>query len=183
MRYGLSLHVKLSSVQCPCYFHNATSSVPWPVMLLSSWLDVIFAKTRGALILNGFSVDDKAHELALSSYWQLYKAVAPEHACFSHHGNRLHRVIPFMYHGDEGRGKLKRAVLVTSYVAALAAVGKPFGHSFLSHFLCTLFPGERYAIGDDGVESLESIHAMVAKDLNDLFNNGFEALALCPDLW
>lgn len=78
-----------------------------------------------------------------------------------------------MYHGDEGRGQLKRAVLVTSFVAVLATSG----HPFLSRFLCTVYPGERYGKGDDGVETLEALHAEVARDLNDLLEYGFEVAA------
>lgn len=170
-RWSLSLPVSVSNVQCPCDFQGRISMLPWPVLLLSSWLTLIFRKTGGALIMNGFSVDDEGHELQLKSFWELYKFVAPGHAVYTVHSNRLGNVIPMYYHGDEGRGKLRRAVLITSYVAGLPAAG----HSFLSRFLATVFPGERYATSQDGVETLEALHAFLAEDLLDLFLNGFDA--------
>lgn len=145
--------------------------VPWPVLLLSDWLETIFKKTQGALIMNGFSVEDEQHELQLSSFWELFRHVAPSHQVYAAHGHRLRRVIPMYYHGDEGRGKLRRPVLVASYVAGLPVRG----HSFLSRYLATVFPGERYAVGPDGVETLEALHAFLANDLLELFNTGFDA--------
>lgn len=172
-RWNLSLPISIGSVQCPCFFQGKTSVIPWPIILLSSWIKTIFKKTRGSLLMNGFDVDDEQHELQLSSFWQLYKYVVPNHPVFSTHGNRLHRVIPLYYHGDEGRGKLRRPVLITSYVAGLPARG----HSFLSRFLAAVFPGERYAVGPDGVETLQALHQALSQDLLNLFSNGFDVTA------
>lgn len=123
--------------------------------------------------MNGFTIDDEQHQKALLSFWELYKTVDPSHPVYTLHASKLDSVIPLMYHGDEGRGQLKRAVLVTSFVAVLATSG----HPFLSRFLCTVYPGERYGTGDDGVETLEALHAEVARDLNDLLEYGFEVPA------
>lgn len=172
--------ISISSVQCPCLFQNKISVVPWPIILLTSWIQTIFKKTGGALLMNGFTLDDPQHELQLGSFWELYKTVMPNHAVYATHCGRLHRVIPMYYHGDEGRGKLHRPVLVTSFVAGLPTSG----HSFLSRFLASVFPGERYAVGPDGVESLEAIHGELAKDLMDLFTNGISVLGLaCVCYW
>ena len=40
-----------------------------------------------------------------------------------------------------------------------------------------MYPAERYATGDDGVETLEALHTEVAKDLNELLEEGFEVMA------
>ena len=178
-RFGLSLNVVVNNVLCPCLFRNRITQVPWPVLFLSSWLPMVFAKTGGALLMNGFTVDQDDHEKALASFWQLYRAVDPNHAVYTMHPSRLGSVLPLMYHGDEGRGRLKRAVLVTSFVSALPVSG----HPFLSHLLCTVFPGERYATGDDGVETLEALHAAVARDLNELLEHGWEVLASTCFIW
>ena len=178
-RFGLSLNVVVNNVLCPCLFRNRITQVPWPVLFLSSWLPMVFAKTGGALLMNGFTVDQDDHEKALASFWQLYRAVDPNHAVYTMHPSRLGSVLPLMYHGDEGRGRLKRAVLVTSFVSSLPVSG----HPFLSHLLCTEFPGERYATGDDGVETLEALHAAVARDLNELLEHGWEVLASTCFIW
>ena len=62
---------------------------------------------------------------------------------------------------------------MTSFVAGLPAQG----HSFLSRFLAAIFPGERYAAGLDGVESLEALHGEIAADLKSLFETGFNVQA------
>ena len=153
---------------------------PGRFSFFSSWLATIFKKTGGALLMNGFTLDDPQHELQLSSFWELYKNVMPNHAVYTTHHGRLHRVIPMYYHGDEGRGKLHRPVLVTSYVAGLPVAG----HTFLPRFLASVFPGERYAVGPDGTETLEAIHGELARDLVDLFTNGFSVLGLaCLCCW
>ena len=76
--------------------------------------------------MNGFTVDDEQHERALASFWELYRGVDPGHAVYERHASNLNAVVPLMYHGDEGRGRLKRAVLVTSYVAVLQFQGTLF---------------------------------------------------------
>lgn len=173
-RWSLSLPVTVSHVLCPCLFRSTTSMVPWPILLLSDWLPVIFKRTGGSLLLNGFTLDDAQHELQLSSFWELYKTVRPSHRVYTAHAQQLHRVIPMYYHGDEGRGKLKRPILVTSFVAGLPARG----HTFLSRFLAAVFPGERYSVGPDGVETLEALHGILSKDLTKLFYDGFEVMCL-----
>lgn len=172
-RWNLSIPVSVSSVCCPCLFRNKISNVPWPVLKLRDWLEIIFRKTEGALIMNGFGIDNPKHEHELSAFWQLYENVLPSHEVFKTHRGRLSKVIPMYYHGDEGRGKLRRSVLVTSFVAGLPAPG----HSFLSRFLAAIFPGERYAVGLDGMESLEALHGEIAEDLKSLFETGFNAQA------
>ena len=185
-RFNLSLPVVVTSVQCPVLFQSKVSMLPWPILLLSNWLTVIFNKTRGALLMNGFSVDDDRHELQLKSFWELYRNVVPHHKVFEQHDGRLNRVLPLYYHGDEGRGKLNRPVLVTSFVSGLPQQG----HSFLSRFLASVFPGERYSVGPDGVETLEALHNALANDLLDLFQNGFDVMCLghvgvheCAFIW
>ena len=143
------------------------------MLKLRDWLEIIFRKTEGALIMNGFGIDNPKHEHELSAFWQLYENVLPSHEVFKTHRGRLSKVIPMYYHGDEGRGKLRRPVLVTSFVAGLPAPG----HSFLSGFLAAIFPGERYAVGLDGMESLEALHGEIAEDLKSLFETGFNAQA------
>lgn len=120
--------------------------------------------------MNGFSGDEEGHARELESFWSLYQHVLPTHPVFERHRGRLGQVIPMYYHGDEGRGKLRRPVLITSFVSGLTAEG----HSFLSRFLAIVFPGERYAVGTDGSETLESLHQELAKDLNKLFEDGFD---------
>ena len=104
------------------------------------------------------------------AFWSLYKLVNPSHEVYSGPEEKMRWTLPFMYHGDEGRGRLHRAVLVCSFQPLLASKG----HSFKSRLLASVFPGERYACVE-GEETLETLHAVIANDLRDLFDNGLKA--------
>ena len=151
----------------PCKFRGTVVFTPWPVLLLSSWLQFIFEKTNASMLCNGLPPSEQWY-YELKSFWELFRTVMPHHEIYRH-PERLPWTLPFMYHGDEGRGRMRRAVLVTSFQPMLAWSG----HSFKSRLLCSLFPGERYTcIGDE--ETLESLHAAVARDLRALFDDGLE---------
>ena len=79
------------------------------------------------------------------------------HGVYSQPEDRLGWTLPFLYHGDEGRGRLRRAVLICSYQPLLFCSG----HSFKSRLLASVFPGERYACVE-GEETLEALHDAVA---------------------
>ena len=82
--------------------------------------------------------------------------------------------VPLAYHSDEGRGRQKRPVLVTSMQPLLARKG----HSFMSRFLLTLVPSERYS----GERSLRALHDSLSADLANLFHQGFEVARLVASL-
>lgn len=72
-----------------------------------------------------------------------------------------------VWHGDEGRGKIKRAIMIESFAPVLA----PRNHSFCSRLLHSIVPGECYANDD----TLSRLHDAMAIDLKALFWDGFEA--------
>ena len=164
--WGLSLMVSPTVVMTPCKFRGSVTKTPWPILLLSSWLKLIFEKTNARMLCNGLPLGPQWN-LELKAFWTLYRKVHPMHPIYRT-PERLEWTLPFQYHGDEGRGKLHRAVLVCSYQPLLQWKG----HTFKSRLLASLFPGERYACLD-GDESLEALHAAVANDLCGLFENGF----------
>lgn len=173
MKFGLSLPVSISCVPTPVKVRTQVADLPWPVLMLSSWLHVIFGRTTGAMLLNGFNLDQQDQwERELCSFWTMFRMVLPNHAIYQKSSDFWSRCIPFQYHGDEGRGKLRRQVLICSFAPALQSKG----HSFLTRLLTTVVPGERYACADDGRESLECLHAAIAADLLRLFNEGFQVL-------
>ena len=166
--WGLTLMIQTTTVMTPCKFRGSVVMTPWPVLLLSSWLRFIFEKTNASMLCSGLPFGEQ-WTYELKAFWQMFKHVNPQHPIYDH-PERLQWTVPFMYHGDEGRGKLRRAILVTSYQPLLASKG----HSFKSRMLCSVFPGERYAC-NDGEESLESLHAVVGADMRSLFDDGLEA--------
>ena len=165
-----------TTVMTPCKFRGSILAAPWPVLLLSSWLKLIFQKTNARMLCNGLPVGAQWN-YELKAFWSLYQTVDPNHEIYKT-PERLAWTLPFMYHGDEGRGRLHRAILVCSYQPLLFSKG----HSFKSRLLASVFPGERYACLD-GDETLEALHNEVANDMRDLFENGVEViLFICGEL-
>ena len=172
--WGLTLMVVPTTVMTPCKFRSSVTMTPWPVLMLSSWLRLIFDRTNGEMLCNGLPLGlEWKHELL--AFWNLYQTVKPDHEVYKQPQDRLGWTLPFLYHGDEGRGKLRRAVLICSYQPVLQSRG----HSFKSRLLTSIFPGERYACVDEE-ETLEALHGAVSEDLKDLFQNGIKVgVCLC----
>lgn len=176
IKFGLSLPVGIDCVTTPVKVRTQVADLPWPVLMLSSWLRLIFERTSGAMVLNGFNLEESdSWERELLSFWALFRKVQPNHPIYQKGPEVWARCIPFQYHGDEGRGKLRRSVLICSYAPALQWKG----HSFLSRLLATVMPGERYACTEDGRETLEVLHAAMAADLIELFEDGLKVLVAC----
>ena len=160
---------------------NQTIVAPWPVMFLSLWLKFIVANTTCQMIFNNFRLEEE--ELwcrELESFWALFECVQPTHAIYQRDRSLHRRTIPFCYHGDEGRGKVHRAVLVLSYQPALQRKG----HSFLTRLLASVIPAEKYACANNE-ETLETIHKAIAADLLALFEQGIEVpwlSSMCAEL-
>lgn len=174
--WGLSLMVQPHMQPCPVKFRGGTTWTLWPWLKLSSWLKLIFERTEACMLCNGLPSGEH-WRYELRAFWSMYEKVCPMHPAFSRR-DRLEFTLPFLYHGDEGRGRLKRAVLITSYQPVLVASNA----SFKSRLLCSIFPGERYACLD-GVETLEALHEAVANDLVELAEDGMEAVLLsCHDM-
>ena len=168
--------VSTTTVMCPVKVNSKVTAVPWPVMHLSSWLTFIFKKTTSSFLCSGLQLGP-AWCFELQAFWSMFEYVLPTHPVFQNR-SRLKWTLPFALHGDEGRGRNHRAVLVISFQPLLAVKG----HSFKSRLLHSLFPGERYACLD-GVETLECLHEQMANDLLDLFHNGLEACTLFCDVF
>ena len=162
--------VEASYVDCPVKVNDKEVVVPWPLLHLSSWLQFILRKTDARMLCSGISLGDE-WAFELKSFWSLYQTVQPDHQVFTWPKERLAWTVPMLYHGDEGRGKNHRQVLVVSYQPLLAMPG----HTFKSRLLCSVFPGEKYAC-KDGQETLEALHHAMALDLIHLFEDGLQVL-------
>lgn len=191
----MALPVAISTINVPCKWQGRLQNMDWPVLKLSSWMRMIINETDGGMLLNNNSFQEvQKWESEVMRFWSRYEKVCPQHpvsrlhVCleqqrrisskklctaqvFVEHRDRLQHCLPFVWHGDEGRGKIKRAVMIESFAAALAWKG----HSFRSRLLFTLVPGECYA----GDNTLSTLHAELARDLQDLFTEGIEAQTSC----
>ena len=99
------------------------NNVPWPVIRLSSWVQYILEIQGGQLLLAGHSTTQPdLWEPVLEQFWNLYQGVDPGHIVYQLGLNRR-RTLPFMVHGDEGRGRMKQPLLVVAFQGALSHLG------------------------------------------------------------
>lgn len=172
--------VEMTMLEVPVLCNDAEILLPWPVLKFSSWLKLIFKRTAGQPVLAGHKLSDiDAWQGMFREFWKKYASAFPGHKVFEQKDkSTLARCIPMLLHGDEGRGKLKRAVMATSIQPLLKArggkSGKTHGHSFLSRFLYGILPGEKYCSGLGG--SFETMQDAMVRDLQDLYEQGFQAM-------
>ena len=86
------------------------------------------------MLLGGHSLEDPdAYCRMLRVFWQRFRHVRPEHDVYdradAEAGFDLGFCIPVAIHGDEGRGKLKRPVMVLSYQPLISFKGPRFVNS------------------------------------------------------
>ena len=108
----MSLPVGISTVTTPIRVsrRRKMERKPWPVCFLSSWAKVGLEDYGGFFFAGGLTLDNLPQiESKLAAFWEKYEKAEGESTPFPT------RTIPFMIHGDEGRGQCKRPVLVLSY--------------------------------------------------------------------
>ena len=176
-RFGLTLMVEMTMLEVPVLCNDAEVLLPWPILKFSSWLKLIFKRTEGQPVLAGHKLADiDSWHGMFRTFWKKYALAFPGHKVFEQKDTAtLAQCVPALLHRDEGRGKLKRAVMATSIQPLLKARrGKTHGHSFLSRFLYGILPGEKYCSGLGG--SFETMQDALVEDLKDLYENGIQAM-------
>ena len=102
--------------------------IQFPALLPSSWLRFSL-QSRGEAFLGGYTLDAvEAYMGLFEDYWEKFQQAHPEFHLFSRpdfHRTRS-RCIPCMIHGDEGRGKCKRPVMVLSIQPLISWKGPSF---------------------------------------------------------
>ena len=86
--------------------------VYWPMIKMSEWCKYLL-QYKPQLILGGHDLNGN-WQAVFRSFWNDYRKTNPTHPIFEQswdYGNCL----PFMLHGDEGRGQLKRPFLALSF--------------------------------------------------------------------
>lgn len=170
-KFNMTLPVKMVKLDLPVRWKNKHVMMPWPSLPLSSWVECIFKKTRGEPLLAGKQLsEENAWKKMFQNFWNKFKgAKGASHRVFTDHAERLEFCCPIMLHGDEGRGKLHRAVMSTSVQPVLVEHGHA-GHSFNSRFLHSIMPGELY----EGDHANALLQEALVEDLRDLYTNGFQ---------
>ena len=97
--------------------------VPWPVLNLSSWAEYELTQ-GGEFLLAGRNVRDvTSWKATFRTFWDRYRAIDPHHPVFCTTGLDAGCVIPYMIHGDEGRGRNKLPLLTVSFQCLISQYG------------------------------------------------------------
>ena len=98
----------------------------WPMIRIESWLDY-FLQQMPEVILGGHSLgDESSWRQMYQEFWATYRRIDPTHKIFADEGTDLSACIPYMLHGDEGRGACKRPFLVLSWQAVIGVRGPKY---------------------------------------------------------
>ena len=126
---GKTLRVELSTVTTPVQVlcgKPGVRQVYFPVLHLSSWAKLILGQ-GGQMLLGGFTLDQETEfRTMLATFWRNYKYVRPELDLYARDDFDLSTTIPMGYHGDEGRGKLKRPLMVLAHQPIISHKGPQF---------------------------------------------------------
>ena len=97
----------------------------WPCLSMQSWIKVL-AEQYPMFLLGGFKLDEAEQWRRLFSwFWDMYRQYDPEHPVFAVPDMDLSLAVPFMTHGDEGRGLASSAFMVESWQLVISHLG-PF---------------------------------------------------------
>ena len=160
------------------FFEAGNVKVPWldPVSLVQ-WL----ADSDSLQALSG--------EIKITEFWRRFASFQPEHPVFSK-GLPLHRVIPFLSHGDEGRTKKKKGILIWSFHGVSGSGTRQFrerdiaeqtdrmplnlDHSLRSRFIHVAVPSRVYSGNKEKDSRWHAIAAKIGQAYNELLTNGFQ---------
>ena len=175
---GKFLPITVTAVTAPVFLHKGkpkVENIPYPVLLPSDWVSYMMS-IGGEAILGGWSVGDTCQfTTMLEDFWCKYMSCKPDFKLAE--GLRPKYCIPIAVHGDEGRGKVKRPIMVLSWQPVLSWKGPEFvnmgGSSMTTRLLFTAIPSELYA----GELTLQTLIGALADDLTKLYSQGFEVHA------
>ena len=95
----------------------------FPMIGLSSWAKYLLTNSPGT-VLGGHSLQSPAYKEMLRMFWHRYFELDRSHPVFEHfEQGQWENLVPYCVHGDEGRGKAKTPVLVTSYQMVIPPTG------------------------------------------------------------
>lgn len=114
---SLPIPIHTCPVREVCKKPLRAEQLDWPIIRLDSWAHYIL-RYKPTLLLGGYMLNEvDAWTSMFRNFWDDYKVVNAAHPCFndchSWEGG-LSRAVPYMVHGDEGRGLHRRPFLLIS---------------------------------------------------------------------
>ena len=92
----------------------------WPVLKMSDWCK-FFVRHRPEMLLGGHKITG-AWRPMFAEFWANYRQTCGDHPLFRRDFD-FSCCVPFMVHGDEGRGQLRRPYLVVSWQSVIGHLG------------------------------------------------------------
>ena len=104
----------------------------YPTLLPSSWFQYSL-QTGGQAFLGGHSIhEESSYRAMLSEFWQKYRALHPSFHFFArkdYNEEMASLSVPVLAHGDEGRGKCKRPIMIVAIQPLISWKGPSFVNS------------------------------------------------------
>ena len=179
--FGQSLPVKISRIQI-------ASMKDYPLVKFSAWLKYVVGYDELDRVAG---VDGlKSMQRVLSKFWERYRDTNPDHLMFQGGGGAAQHpemTIPVVHHGDEGRSKKKKQVMIlaTTPVLGHGSSRSQFdtsdlgdenplnmnmlGDTYLTHYLSAVLPISLY---NTKPESFHQVLSALAEDFNKLWTEG-----------
>ena len=84
--------------------------MPIPYLSPQTILEYMLREHPEILVGGLESAYDRARHL--EAFWEAFRQHDPDHEVFREHGGNLQTVLPFLTHGDDGRGKRRAKTTV-----------------------------------------------------------------------
>lgn len=119
----LDIPVNVCSVQVKLRKPIRGLKVWWPVIRMEDWAKWML-NNKPQLLLGGNALDHKGTwKETFYRFWELYRKIDGSHPVFQRPDFDLGCCIPYFFHGDEGRGQLRRPYMVISWQCAISHLG------------------------------------------------------------
>ena len=123
LRQRRSLPVDASFVETPVRLLKGKPRVEvtsYPILLPSTWLKFM-CSIGGEVVLGGHNIDNpRAWQSMLGQFWTRFHRSQPG---INMHGVDPELAIPICVHGDEGRGKVKRPIMIIAWQPVVSWLG------------------------------------------------------------
>ena len=121
---GMMLDIEISVCQIHVRLRKPVRSlkVYWPILHLSHWVQY-FLNNKPEILLGGQRPDPQGKWKDMYyNFWSAYRVANPSHPLFEEDFDQG-ACLPYFFHGDEGRGQLKRPYMVISWQLAIGHHG------------------------------------------------------------
>ena len=122
---GASLQVPIDVVQTTIRFRKPKVRIErvwWPVLPMKSWIPLLMEQFPQVLLGGHMLEQESKWRSLLRFFWGTFQQCDPNHPVFTD-GTDLETAIPYMIHGDEGRGLRRQPFMVQAWQLVLSWKG------------------------------------------------------------